>query len=389
MKHYILFLLGLNQVFSWDLAILYNDKIELYDKQKINKTISNIAYDNMYVFIPSYKRESFSFFISRYGQSTLLTYRLKYNRYDLDGKVEKEGSIQSMDIDVNKNLLFWMDINKKALFNLEIKMGQDKKSGIFLTNFTHENVRDIVVDDVNERVYWIASNVSHSFLIRTNYIGFEQDVLVTQKGGMYFLTIDKEEGFLYWAYDVGRSYDIERYNINTGEIHIVKKNLQNRPCYLKVSKKYLFWMDLVTRYIWKSEKNNDFMATYLRFADNIVSFVINENTINNEVKENAVTESSVNKNIIITSTEKLVGDIMVNKTSNNIEEEHNDKLNETQYKKYFNSPQHAHGIKKKILLVLLIVLLSTIFIILLLFILLKVRGKEFYGELNTNPLNDI
>merc|ERR1712065_38367 len=200
----------------------------------------------------------------------------------------------------------------------------------------------------------------------------------------YFLTIDKEEGFLYWAYDVGR-----RYNINTGEIHIVKKNLQNRPCYLKASKKYLFWMDLVTRYIWKSEKNNDFMGTYLRFADNIVSFVINENTINNEVKENAVTESSVNKNIIITSTEKLVGDIMVNKTSNNIEEEHNDKLNETQYKKYFNSPQHAHGIKKKILLVLLIVLLSTIFIILLLFILLKVRGKEFYGELNTNPLNDI
>lgn len=379
MNHIILFLLGLNQVFSWDMGILYNDKIELYDKQRINKTISDIAFKNMYILTPSYKRESFSFFTGRYNHSFLLTYRPEYDRYDLDGKVEKEDSIQSMDIDVNKNLLFWLDVNKNGLFKLEIKIGQENKAGILLTYFTHKIVRDIVVNDVNETIYWIASNVSQSFLIRTNYIGFEQDVLVVQKGTISFLTIDKEEGFLYWVHDMGNSYDIEKYNINTGEIQVVKKNLQNQPCHLKTSKKYLFWMDWKTRYIWKTEKNNDFMETYLSFDDNAVSFVINENTIDNET----VSEK------IIFSIERVDGDMIIVETLDDSKEIDNKELNKTHYKICFKSQSDDDKLKKAALWFIFIITMCIIFVLILLFISNKVSGKRFYGLLNTHPLNDI
>lgn len=376
MNHIILFLLALNQVFSWDIGILYNDKIELYNKQKLNKTIMDIAFQNMYILVPSYKRTCFTFFNNKFNLSYLMTYKPEYKVYILDGKIENEGSIQSMDIDVDKNLLFWLDIKKDALFKLEIKIGQQNKVGVFLTNFTYEISKDIVVNDVNETIYWIASNRSHSFLITTNYIGFQQDVLVTQKGIMSFLAIDKTEGFLYWSYDTIHGYDIEKYNINTGEIKVVKKNLQNSPCHLKISKKYLFWMDWGTRYIWRSEKNNNFMESYLSFDINAISFVINENTIDDEIKTITI------KNIINT-TEKNIKVVTMNGSLDDVE------LNKTYYKTSFKTQSNDNKIKKVIWWFLLMLTICIILVALLIFTSRSFERRGFYGLLNTHPLNNI
>lgn len=257
------FILQLNAVMSlWEFAVTTKNKIIFYDDNWSTITSAAHQFDELSAIAFDESEEEVYFNDQLHNNGSIFS--IKLSQIDENHSTERilsrtqNETIVGMTFDPVDRILYWTDTKNRKIYKLSAD-DENAKPEILFDFINEDTIPDgIAIDICRRKLYWTNSNHKKPSIERSSLNGNKRETIVdTNLFLPHGIVVDQDTNRLYWVVDQeGSHYSVESSNFDGTDRQLIVSGLNNVPLSLAVTKKSIYWTDIVHSSVWSISKAN-------------------------------------------------------------------------------------------------------------------------------------
>ncbi|XP_069794210.1 low-density lipoprotein receptor-related protein 8 isoform X2 [Narcine bancroftii] len=152
-------------------------------------------------------------------------------------------NVVSLDVDVEENKIYWIDLYYKMIYSAPLDKGNDPRQHAHLIEHGLQIPECLAIDWIHKNVYWTDSGTK-SISVATIDGTKRKTLITTELKNPRAIAVDPIQGFMYWS-DWGSPAKIEKAGLNgVDRQSLVKDNIEwPNGITLDLLNQRLYWVD--------------------------------------------------------------------------------------------------------------------------------------------------